>query len=280
MSARPSRRQFLKAAAALSGSLLVADSIFEARSLEVRHLTLDAPSLPPALDGLRIAHLTDLHLPCAAADRAAEAIEAEGVDLVVVTGDTIQRRPRRLELVTPFMLRARGRRGTFAVRGNNDHWSRVGEPSLAQAYADAGATLLDNSSAVVHYNGADLQIIGLDDPSVGTPDLARALKDADRTLPSIWLVHSPGYIDRIDPVAWHLPRAIAIFAGHTHGGQIRGPGCTPYTPPGSGRFKSGWYEAPLGPAYISRGVGTSVIPFRFLCQPELPIFTLRRRTAT
>jgi predicted MPP superfamily phosphohydrolase len=120
-------------------------------------------------------------------------------------------------------------------------------------------------------------VIGLDDPSVGNPDLARALREADRALPTIWLIHSPGYIDRIDPVAWKLPRAVAVFAGHTHGGQIRGPGCTPYTPPGSGRFKAGWYDAPLGPVYITRGIGTSVVPLRFLCPPELPIFTLRRR---
>ena len=67
-----------------------------------------------------------------------------------------------------------------------------------------------------------------------------------------------------------------MLAGHTHGGQIRGPGCTPVVPRGCGRFRQGFYDAPLGRVYISRGIGTSVVPLRFLCPPELPIFTLRR----
>ena len=73
-----------------------------------------------------------------------------------------------------------------------------------------------------------------------------------------------------------LPPALLVLAGHTHGGQIRGPGCTPVVPRGSGRFRSGWYDAALGRVYITRGIGTSVVPLRFLCTPELPIFTLRR----
>ncbi|HEX8953398.1 MAG TPA: metallophosphoesterase, partial [Polyangia bacterium] len=60
---------------------------------------------------------------------------------------------------------------------------------------------------------------------------------------------------------------------------IRGPGCTPVVPRASGRFRQGFYDAPLGRVYVSRGVGTSVVPLRFLCPPELPIFTLRRRAA-
>src|SRR6266536_217351 len=138
---RLTRRQFIRAAGVLAGGLFVAESVVEARRLEVRRLTLTSPSLPPALDGLRIAHLSDLHLPCAAADRAAERIEADGIDVVVFTGDTLHRSPRRLELVTPYMQRARGRFGSFAVRGNNDHWARVAEPDLSRAYSAAGATL-------------------------------------------------------------------------------------------------------------------------------------------
>ena len=270
------RRQFLKATAALAGGIFAADAVLEARSLTVTRHEVPFAALPPALDGLRLAHLSDLHLPCAAADRAAEVIEAEGVDLVVVTGDTISRR-RQLDLVTPYFARARGRFGTYAVRGNNEHWSRVSLSALSSAYAAAGARLLDNANAVVRYNGAALQLLGLDDPAVGHPDIAAAWRGADPALPTVWLMHGPGFIDRIDPQQLHLPQALLVLGGHTHGGQIRGPGCTPVVPRGSGRFRQGWYDAALGRVYISRGVGTSVAPLRFLCPPELPILTLRRR---
>jgi uncharacterized protein len=249
---------------------------FEAGWVRLRTLEVPLPGLPPELDGLRIAHVTDLHLPCAAADRAAEVLEAEGVDLVLITGDTISSR-RRLPLVTPMIARLRGRFGTFAVRGNNDHWSHVPLPTLSSAYAAAGAHLIENGSVTVTYNGAALQIVGVDDPGVGHPDVAAAWRRAEATLPTIWLVHAPGFIDRIDPQKLHLPRALLVLAGHTHGGQIRGPGCTPVVPRGSGRFRQGWYDAALGPVYISRGIGTSILPLRFLCPPELPILTLRRR---
>jgi predicted MPP superfamily phosphohydrolase len=68
-----------------------------------------------------------------------------------------------------------------------------------------------------------------------------------------------------------------VLAGHTHGKQIRGPGCTPWVPRALGRFRQGFYDAPLGRVYVSRGIGTSVVPLRFLYPPEPPIFTLRRR---
>ncbi len=272
------RRQFLQSAAALAGGILIADTAFEARGLIVTRHEVPSPTLPPELDGMRIAHLTDLHLPCAAADRAAEAVEAEGADLVVITGDTLSRKSE-LELVTPYVARVRGRFGTLAVRGNNDHWSRLPLATLSAAYAAGGATLLENAHAVVQYNGARLQVVGLDDPSTGHPDVNAALRGSDPTLPTLWLLHSPGFIDRIAPLPPTLPKALLVLAGHTHGGQIRGPGCTPVVPRGSGRFRQGFYDAELGRVYVSRGVGTSVVPLRFLCPPELPIFTLRRRAA-
>ena len=67
-----------------------------------------------------------------------------------------------------------------------------------------------------------------------------------------------------------------ILSGHTHGGQIRLPFVPAYTPEGSGRFVAGWYTDTFAPLYVSRGIGTTTIPARFGCPPELPIFTLRR----
>jgi hypothetical protein len=66
------------------------------------------------------------------------------------------------------------------------------------------------------------------------------------------------------------------LAGHAHGGQIRlGSSLVPFLPPGSGRFVSGWYHLPMGAVYVSRGTGTSIVPARFACRPELPIYRLR-----
>jgi predicted MPP superfamily phosphohydrolase len=71
-------------------------------------------------------------------------------------------------------------------------------------------------------------------------------------------------------------RSSLCLAGHTHGGQIRAGSLAPFVPPGSGRFVAGWYETEMGPLYVSRGTGTSIVPARFCCRPELPVFELVR----
>jgi predicted MPP superfamily phosphohydrolase len=131
---------------------------------------------------------------------------------------------------------------------------------------------LCNESATLTYRGARLRIVGFDDPVVGQPDPARALADPVPGVPEIWLIHAPAYIDTLPT---DTPRPSVILAGHTHGGQIRLPGRTLYTPPGSGRYVSGWYRGPLGPLYVLRGIGTATVRIRFCCPPEIPIFTLQ-----
>ena len=74
-----------------------------------------------------------------------------------------------------------------------------------------------------------------------------------------------------------LTKAYRDVAVRLLGGQVRlGQHAVPFTPPGSGRFVAGWYSVPYGSAYVSRGTGTSVVPARFTCRPELPIFRLRQ----
>jgi predicted MPP superfamily phosphohydrolase len=274
---RLSRRQFLQAAAALGGGIFVADAVLEARGLSVTRADLASPLVPAGLDGMTIAHLSDLHLPCAAAERAAALLAREPVDVIAITGDTISHKTE-LGLITSFMQRLTPRLGTFVTRGNNDRWARVPLSTIKQHFAGGGATLLENSHAAVERGGARLQLIGLDDPSSGHPDVRVAWRGADPALPTVWLMHAPGFIDTLHPAALKLPRALLVLAGHTHGGQIRGPGCTPVVPRGCGRFRQGFYDADLGRVYVSRGIGTSVLPMRFLCPPEVAIFTLRHTT--
>jgi predicted MPP superfamily phosphohydrolase len=120
---------------------------------------------------------------------------------------------------------------------------------------------------------AQLTVVGIDDPVAGEPDVAAAVRGLGAADPAIWVLHAPGFVDGVP--RGRFPSPAAILTGHTHGGQIRLPFYTPYTPPGSGRFVAGWYRDTLAPLYVSRGIGTVGLPARFWCPPELPIFTLR-----
>ncbi len=247
----------------------------EAADVELTRHVIGVPSLAPALEGLRVALVTDVHLPAngPAARHALALLARERPEVVVLTGDMVER-PAGLGDLKEFAAAARGSMATFATLGN---WERVGgiaPTTLDALYRDAGVTLLVNARALVGAGGARLAIGGLDDPVRGAPDAGPILRDGRSADAEFWLVHAPGYVDRLPPGA--RGHVAAVLAGHTHGGQIRLPFVPPMLPACSGGYVAGWYrEAPL-PLYVSRGVGTTQVRARFRCPPEVALFTLRR----
>lgn len=244
--------------------------------IEVPHFDFEVPGLPPALEGLRIAAITDVHLYHGlhkAARRTMHLIAEEQPDLVVLDGDLCES-VAQLKPLSTFLVHCRGRLGTFVTMGNWERQVGIRPRQLGEVSSKAGADFLFNESRVITRDGARLTILGLDDPVLGSPDPAAGLRQAATDGPVIWLFHGPGYADQLPP---GLPRPTLMIAGHTHGGQIRIPGLPPVLPSGSGRFLAGWYRGGKlpGPLYVSRGIGTTDIRARLNCPPELPVFTLR-----
>lgn len=272
-----SRRRFLVgagvgvAAAGLGGDMFVV----EPRRVLVSRYDVALPGLPPDLDGVRIAQVSDVHLPAnrAAAERTVELIAAERPEVVVLTGDQCETIHGLAELVA-FVGAVRGTAATLAVLGNWDYRGGTVGDVAREAYARAGATLLVNQHAIVRIGGVGLAFAGLDDVLAGGADLAAAAAGVPTGVELIGVVHEPGITDQPVPAGAAAPAL--TLSGHTHGGQIRFPGVPAYTPIGSGRFVAGWYQARWSRLYVSRGIGTADIRARFLCPPELPIFTLRR----
>lgn len=270
------RRQFLSATAGLVGAAALGDGfLVEPTAIEVTRHDLPLPGLAPELTGWRVACLSDVHLHrgVSAAARAAVAlVEHERPEVVVLIGDICN---ARLDLATlvAWARDARGGHATFATLGNWEHDAGIDRRTAERAYEQAGVQLLYNSSARVGAATGGLTIVGIDDPVLGEPDVAAAVRGLDSADPALWMVHGPGYVDGIPRERY--PQPAAILAGHTHGGQVRLPFYTPYTPTGSGRFVAGWYRDTLAPLYVTRGIGTVGIPARLFCPPELALFTLR-----
>ena len=271
-----SRRHFL-AAAATAGAAGVGLSAYAfgpaATTVELTRQDLTVPGLAPALQGLRIAHVSDVHLPAneGAVRHALALLEAERPEVVILTGDIVEHY-RALDTLIEFARRARGSVGTYAVMGN---WERAGgiQPGDARkAYAAAGVQFLCNETATLKVGSGRLGIAGLDDWVSGRPDVAETLARVDHADAMVWALHAPGFADLL-PVG--TPASV-LLAGHTHGGQIRLPLLPALTPSGSGRFLEGWYDTPTAPLYVSRGVGTTNIRARFRCPAELPLFTLKQ----
>ncbi len=249
--------------------------------LEPHHVTLtphDVPveDLPPALDGLRILQVSDVHLHDGlhlAARKTMDLVAEAAPDITLLTGDLIEKQSQLRDL-KPFVEAVRGRLGTLAVIGNWEYAAGVTAARFARTLEAGGAELLFNSTRVLGAGERQLAVVGLDDPRAGKAEPARALAGLPSGIPALWTYHAPGFTDTLSTD--RFPRPTFIATGHTHGGQIRFPLVPPLTPPGSGRFVAGWYRDTFAPLFVSRGVGTTAVRARFLCPPELPIFTLRR----
>jgi hypothetical protein len=153
-------------------------------------------------------------------------------------------------------------------RGNWENLRRVRDERAF--YAAAGVRLLVNESARVR---DDLGLVGLDDADSGVPNAAAAERGVPAGAARLTLLHSPAFFDVLPP---SLPLALG---GHTHGGQVRLPGLSPaWLPSGSGRYVAGWYARGEAHLYVSRGVGTSTLPVRLACRPEVALLTLVPRS--
>jgi hypothetical protein len=191
--------------------------------------------------------------------------------LVVITGDAVDS-VDILPVLTELCAELRGSGAPLlGLAGNWEHWGKVPLAALHAAYAAAGGKLLVNDGAVVS-GVSGVSVVGTDDGLAGRPDLPRVFSRA-RGEVALLLTHSPALLDRVGADAHRFSLALA---GHTHGGQGTIGPFAPLVPPGSGRFVAGFYDTPVGRAYVSRGLGTSVLPARFACRPELPIFRLVR----
>ncbi len=236
---------------------------FEAGWLRARVLELPVDGLPAALDGLRIAHLSDFHLGlpsrgAVAVRRAAEWARERRPDLVAVTGDLLSH-PRGRPLLEDAL------RGldAFAVLGNHDVGVTRDPLSRPAELAGLPGTLLVDESRTLVVRGARVQIAG----SGPHPWGPRPEPDADAEF-RILLSHYP----TLSAGGYHL-----VLAGHMHAGQI----VLPY--PG-GRLRLAHLRAPLTEGvyrdrgvtlHVSPGLGTTFVPFRFLARPEVTELVLR-----
>jgi len=102
--------------------------------------------------------------------------------------------------------------------------------------------------------------------------MGESRRGMQRTPFAVLLTHSPEIFMRADLVKFDL-----VLAGHTHGGQVRLPGIgAPWLPAGSESFESGWFYGQYARMYVTRGIGTSILPVRLFCRPEIALITLRR----
>jgi predicted MPP superfamily phosphohydrolase len=244
---------------------------FERHQIGVTHASLPVSGLPPALHGLRVGLLTDIHhsqtVPASDVTHAVELVMAQVPDLIVLGGDYVTFGDRAFvgpvaELLAPL----RAPHGVFAILGNHDD-DRDMPAALSQRHIE----VLKDARTRLDVRGEGLELAGVRFWTRRPEDVARVLgKTAADTV--ILLAHDPRRLTEAS--ALKVP---AVLSGHTHGGQVVLPGVGAVA---RRRFPvlAGLGSRNNTSIFVSRGIGTVYVPIRINCPPEVAIVTLKRRS--
>jgi predicted MPP superfamily phosphohydrolase len=228
--------------------------------------------LPEAFRGFRILQLSDIHhslfVPL---DHVAAVVELSNSlkpDLIALTGDFVSYSRASIEPVAEILGGLRARSGIVAVLGNHDF--RVGAEAIESALRRQRIQVLRNRHRSLQRRGDTLFLAGVDDYGYGA-NLGQALRGIPDEALTILLAHNPRLVTAA------ACRGISlVLSGHTHGGQVNFPllGTVYGRSPEQMRFKMGWDRLGGTQIYVSRGIGTIVLPVRWRCPAEVPLLQL------
>lgn len=260
------------AAAVFGGGIY--SSAVERRWLDIRRINVTLNRLPPRFSGFRIALLSDIHLGFFFSSlnfsSVTEKINLLKPDVVCFAGDFLDSGASHgvMESVIPALSKLDAPFGKYAVLGNHDHWA--GSKRLISGLGRGGVRVLINDRVSLKKGDDRIFFIGLDDVLAGKPDLERAAGEIPETACKILIVHEPDYAVYTSKFPVDLQ-----LSGHSHGGQVCLPFLGPVVTSRLGKkYPSGLYRVDKLMLYTTRGLGTTVLPVRFFCRPELTIITL------
>jgi predicted MPP superfamily phosphohydrolase len=247
--------------------------------IAVQRKTLRLDGLPCELDGLTIAHLSDLHMTGHVGrefyDVVVDETNALAADLIVITGDILEKECC-LPWIAPTLGRLQSRYGKYFILGN--HEKRLADVGpLRRALVDAGITDLGSRYERVTVQGANILLAGTELPWFGKwPEIPHSADPRERGCPGnphfrILLSHTP------DQLPWAKSQDFDLMlAGHCHGGQIRLPFFGALIVPSlyGFRYAGGIYSEAHTLLHVSRGLG-GIHPIRLNCPPELALLMLR-----
>jgi predicted MPP superfamily phosphohydrolase len=250
--------------------------------LRVKRLTIPLPNLPLGLDGIRVVHLSDLHMgsevPAWFLRRVVTTVQRLAPDVIVLTGDFVHSRPEDADGLTNVLQDLRAPHGAFAVLGNHDYavnypgdrGMRGVEEVVITALDRAGIPVLRNEGVEIAIGRSRLPLYGIDELWSGRAQVS-PLHEISSVFPRIVLCHNPDVVRFLPEQNKDL-----VLCGHTHGGQVRIPPFRPLlTMTSDRRYWGGLSARGDGWVFVNRGIGYTW-RVRLAARPECVEVTLRR----
>jgi predicted MPP superfamily phosphohydrolase len=278
MEKKISRRTFIRKVALFLGAALVSSPIYsffgERNRLRIKEVDLYFDRLPKEYSSLRMVQFSDTHLGFYFDDqnlqRVVDRINSCKPDIVCFTGDFVDDQYESLMSTVPILEQLDAPLGKYAVLGNHDYWN---DPHEVESILSAsGFRVLKNENVQIHKDEKPIYIAGVDDVLYGSPNIEKSLDGIGGNDFTIMLAHEPDYADVVSDYSVDLQ-----LSGHSHGGQIRLPLLGHIVAPPLGKkYVDGLNRVKNLMVYTNRGIGTTTLPFRFFCRPEITVLNLKK----
>jgi uncharacterized protein len=243
----------------------------EANSLSLERVEINLKRLPKKLDGFKIIQLSDTHhSPFTKLEHIARAVKIANrlkPDVFFLTGDYVSHEREYIAPVAAVLAKLKAKYGIYACLGNHDHWTDAG--LVTHLFRGEGINVLVNEGLRFEARGASFWLAGVDDYMVGKTDVPASLRGSFPDEMKILLAHNPIIFREAARIGIDL-----VLSGHTHGGQIKLRAEEKRILPRR-KLSSGLHKRKNSQIYITRGIGTVVVPARYQCPPEISLLELR-----
>ncbi|MEJ7693663.1 metallophosphoesterase [Daejeonella sp.] len=267
------RRKFIVGGLGLITSLIALDAFwYEKFFIEMNEFYLG--NATASTKNIKLLQISDLHLQSVDKKLITLVREINKIkpDLILLTGDMLDRN-ENLHKLDHFLSLFDPTIQKTSILGNWECW-RVHPRELLKIYDKHQCELIVNHSYKYTFGETTISVSGMDDFIGGRADFKVAMESYTPAKYHVVMSHCPQHRDIIQKEMKDIPIDL-VLSGHTHGGQVNLFGFAPFRPPGSGSYVSGWYRESLPHMYVSRGIGTTVVPVRLGSRAEVTIFNLQ-----
>lgn len=222
------------------------------------------------LKGLKVVFVSDFHIRPNGQKRLQKIVNLvnkQNSDIVLSGGDFVngykEKETMPIEEIVSGLNKIKSKYGLYTVLGNHD-WDFDGV-KISKVLQENGIKVLANSNSKIDTSVGTIYIAGVEDLKTRTPDIDKALENTEN--PTILLTHSPDVFPKV-PLGVNL-----TLAGHVHGGQVRIPfwGAILIPSKYGNRYSMGLIEETGRKIIVTKGIGTSILPVRFNCPPEIVV---------